>query len=80
MQEYKKDYRKYSYSENNIKDLPKDIILSIQEITNPPIKSEEITNLPKKKSKYSYYIFKRFNRRRVNKFRKNKFLIVKIII
>jgi len=60
MQEYKKDYRKYSYSENNIKDLPKDIILSIQEITNPPIKSEEITNLPKKKSKYSYYIFKRF--------------------
>ena len=56
MQDYKKDYRKYSYSETNVKDLPNDLPINL--LNNDII----ITNKPKKsfQEKYGYFIFKRF--------------------
>jgi hypothetical protein len=59
MQDYKKDYRKYSYSENNIQDidLHKNILLEIPLSINSTILSK-----PRKtcQENYGYFIFKRF--------------------
>jgi hypothetical protein len=59
MQDYKKDYRKYSYSESNIKDIDshKNIVLE-----SPISINNIILNKPRKscQEKYGYFIFKRF--------------------
>jgi hypothetical protein len=59
MQDYKKDYRKYSYSENNIQDLDlhKNILLEI-----PLSINNVILTKPRKtcQENYGYFIFKRF--------------------
>ena len=56
MQDYKKDYRKYSYSETNVKDLPNDIPINLS------IYEKQIYILENKsfQEKYGYFIFKRF--------------------
>ena len=59
MQDYKKDYRKYSYSENNIQDidLHKNILLEIPLSINNVILSKSRKTC---QENYAYFIFKRF--------------------